>query len=195
LKQISVVCAANNIPLFESPDPGELGPLVLLVFDEAHSLTHKPSMAASQRERTAFHNLGYVLTHLTRSRIFSLFMSTNSQVQELAPPSHEHPSLRIAPGRDLLPPITELLPFDIFAQNIATDKAMSLPVTLATAVDPDVFTRFGRPMCVTTFIHGVYDADFFSLFHFPTLILIPGGMQLSFKILTEGSSQLWRLPS
>jgi hypothetical protein len=52
-------------------------------------------------------------------------MSTNSQVQQLAPPGYYHPSLGITPGRDLLPPTTELLLFDIFAYNIAVDNAAS----------------------------------------------------------------------
>jgi hypothetical protein len=144
--QVSQVCRTRGILLYGFPEPVEKGVQVVLAFDEAHTLTSKPP-GTDSLHRTCFYHLGHVLTWLNSQPIFSLFMSTNSQVQELAPPRHLHPSSRGTFGAALLPPITELLPFDVFAHHIFVKKEEEMSiVTLETATQPDVITRFGRPM-------------------------------------------------
>lgn len=77
--------------------------------------------------------------------MFTVFLSTNPQVQKLEPPEEISPSFRARDGWFLFPPITELLPFDMFAQPNAILKEHK-KITLATATDPDVVLRFGRPL-------------------------------------------------
>jgi hypothetical protein len=144
--QVSQICHTRGIPLYGFPQPVEGGVQVVLAFDEAHTLTHKP-YGTDSLHRTCFHHLGHVLTRLNTQPVFSLFMSTNSQMQEVAPSIHLHSSSRGTLGATLLPPITELLPFDVFAHHIFAKKQEEMSVvTLETATLPDVITRFGRPM-------------------------------------------------
>lgn len=74
-------------------------------------------------------------------RIFTLFMSTTSDMDDLAMSAERHPSHRVHPETILFPPITEL-PFDVFASDIGIEG----PPTLETVSQLKNAAKFGRPL-------------------------------------------------
>jgi hypothetical protein len=119
---------------------------LLLVFDEAHVLTAIPKSTSAGITRSKFHALGHVLKWIRHFPIFSIFMSTNTQVQEMAPAEDKHPSNRGGTVPRLLPPLTEFAPMDIHADGLlhALEKARKFDISSLSA--PDVVTRMGRPV-------------------------------------------------
>ncbi|KAH7332884.1 hypothetical protein B0J17DRAFT_677966 [Rhizoctonia solani] len=109
-----------------------------LYFDEAHSLTD----AVGKHKRSAFHNLGTVLSKLTSCRIFFIFLSTNSRLEGFAPPPSHYPSERVTHGSQLIPPFTEL-PFDIYEDKVLDSLG---PLTLEKMCTTDAMVGFGRPL-------------------------------------------------
>lgn len=79
-------------------------------------------------------------------RIFTLFMSTNSDMDKLAMSADQHPSHRVRANTVLFPPITEF-PFDAFAADIGSDGQP----TLKTVSQLKHAAKFGRPMYVCDF--------------------------------------------
>jgi hypothetical protein len=119
---------------------------LLLVFDEAHVLTAIPKSPSAGITRSRFHALGHVLQWIRHFPIFSIFMSTNTQILELAPAEDKHPSSRGGTLPQLLPPLTEFAPMDIHADGLlhALEKACKFDRSSLWA--PDVVTRMGRPV-------------------------------------------------
>ncbi|KAJ1301382.1 hypothetical protein OPQ81_008646 [Rhizoctonia solani] len=132
---------------------GVLGPprhgrnLCYVYFDEAHGLTAKPpSNAGPLCHKSPYHNLGKVLSEICEQDTFFIFLSTNSNLRQFAPPPISHPSLRVSQGYTLFPPFTEL-PFDIFFPEmfkhiLKTQKH----ATLDNVCTRGVMSSFGRPM-------------------------------------------------
>lgn len=117
-------------------------PIVILVLDEAHTLANLPQLADqdSGDRRDAHGTLQHVLSFLNERPLFTVLLSTNTNVQTLAPPSTLHPSWRAGqPPKILAPSFTEL-PFDIFAENLYGR------ITLEAACSPEIVMKFGRPL-------------------------------------------------
>lgn len=110
-----------------------------IAFDEAHDLVKRNKLAV--HTRTAFSNLGTVLSWMTQFPLFVLFVSTNPSLGSFAPPPHLQESVRASAGSELLPPVTEL-PIDLFANGIADNNKL----TLADSCQLDFVVKFGRPM-------------------------------------------------
>ena len=118
----------------------------ILVFDEAQELGDLPPKNGNSEERTYFHHLGSVLKQLIPYKVFSVFLSTNSNLRPLAPPTHLHPSAREASeSMRLHPPITEL-PFDVFAKNLHDNLCSTGESTLSAMCSVDIMVHFGRTM-------------------------------------------------
>ncbi|KAH7334565.1 hypothetical protein B0J17DRAFT_770885 [Rhizoctonia solani] len=125
----------------------------LVYFDEAHDLAKPLEIAGDvQHSRTPYHNLGSVLAYLCDLPIFFIFLSTNSRLEQFAPPPSHHPSARAShPGSFLIPPFTEL-PFNIFVnQAIRNLAASNQPLSLANSCTVQVMSSMGRPMW---FVHN-----------------------------------------
>ena len=123
----------------------------LLVFDEAQELAALLPKNGDSEERSYFHYFGSVLKELVpyNHAVFSVFLSTNSNVQFLAPPSIQlHPSLREVPEPEpgqSHPPITEL-PFDVFAKDLNDNLSITGKSMLSETCSVGVMARFGRTM-------------------------------------------------
>jgi hypothetical protein len=114
---------------------------LILIFDEAHTLTHTDTGIG----RSRFHTLGHVLGWLQDCPIFSIFMSTNDKVRDFAPPAGKHPSWRGGRLFRLLPPLTEFVSTDIHAEGLHTALEDLNRLNLAAVCSPDIVTRMGRP--------------------------------------------------
>ncbi|GAB1528280.1 hypothetical protein RhiTH_011472 [Rhizoctonia solani] len=115
-------------------------------FDEAHALTKLPYKLTPSRSMSPYHNLGRVLSELHAAPIFFIFLSTNSHLQQFAPPPANHPSVRVNRGHSLFPPFTEL-PFDVFVTKVLRGLEKSPGyVSLTIAQGRRVMSCFGRPM-------------------------------------------------
>jgi hypothetical protein len=121
----------------------------LVYFDEAHTLCGNPSVN-DKRERSEYHNLGKVLSLLFQAehKIFFLFLSTNSRLSALVPPTHSHPSARSWIGTRLLPPYTEL-PFDVFGDQVISQLKQTNSLFLNDVCQTKEIIKFGRPLFVT----------------------------------------------
>ncbi|CUA74384.1 Polyketide synthase PksJ [Rhizoctonia solani] len=124
----------------------QVGNTAMVYFDEAQSLTAFPSKPGPLRRMSPYHNLGKVLAELINQRVFFVFLSTNSNLQQLAPAPYDHPSLRVAKGSIVFPPFTELsfdafdeLAFEVLGRST---KGPSLEDVCTTRV----ISYFGRPM-------------------------------------------------
>ncbi|KAL4252956.1 hypothetical protein ABKN59_003494 [Abortiporus biennis] len=138
-------------------------PLVLMYFDEAHTLTGvtaqpdpplksdlddaKPVQFKSQKVRpipkSHYHILLSVLSDYCRYRLFGIFLSTTSNLGELAPPPGQVPSGR-APTTRHNAPFTET-PFDC-APNIIVHPGI---LKRKDCADVRFASRFGRPFYYT----------------------------------------------
>lgn len=114
----------------------------ILVFDEAQPLTK----LMPGGEHSYFHRFGSVLAKIVTQPVFTIFLSTNSNIRALAPPPHLHPSVRVATQeQQLLPPSTEL-PFDVFAWDLNDELIGSTGSTLSAVCSLNIMVRFGRTM-------------------------------------------------
>ncbi|KIL59036.1 hypothetical protein M378DRAFT_284568 [Amanita muscaria Koide BX008] len=115
-------------------DHGSRRPLVILAFDEAHTLTYVPK----DKSWTVFTELCRTLQRLVDRPIFSLFLSTAGK---LSPEILEDPSNRIAHHElKILDPITEIS-FDDIAHP--ADEGQ---VLLEQVVELDWMSHLGRPL-------------------------------------------------
>ena len=130
-------------------DKRKLPPVAcILVFDEAQELVDSPLKNGDPEERSYFHHLASVLKQLVPHKVFSVFLSTDSNLRSLAPPVQLHPSLRGLPEPEqphLCPPITEL-PFDVFAKDLHDNLSTTGKFTLSAMCSLDVMVNFGRAM-------------------------------------------------
>ncbi len=119
---------------------GPRQPLVVLAFDEAHTLTDNPP---NQTDWNLFSELRRVLRQIKHLQIFSLFLSTAGRFNKFSPDIHFDPSNR---ARDRahrpLDPISEIS-FDDIAYLALKDT-----VTIDRVVDIDWICHLGRPLYV-----------------------------------------------
>jgi hypothetical protein len=100
------------------------GPLFILAFDEAHTLTHQKTTGLTQWSN--FSELQYALRALHRFPCFSLFMSTTGRISQFLPAQEEDSSRRIVSGNlILIQPFTDL-GFDTLAYKISLEEEWDL---------------------------------------------------------------------
>jgi hypothetical protein len=122
-----------------NPATGPRHPLVILSFDESHTLTDTPKYSTW----TVFSELRRVLNKINYLPIFSLFLSTAGKVLSYSPVKQSNPSRRAMP-LDLPPlqPISEIS-FDALAYPAMEDDVM-----LSRVVQTDWISHLGRPLYV-----------------------------------------------
>jgi hypothetical protein len=113
---------------------------MVMYFDEAHSLTAlKPQ---NEREKTLYDVLCSVLNAFLEYPVFVIFLSTNSDLAELATPRNLARSARIRNGRATIhPPITET-PFDCYPDMLIRPAKISFTETTT----KEYMAQFGRPL-------------------------------------------------
>ncbi|CAE6438410.1 unnamed protein product [Rhizoctonia solani] len=124
------------------------GNACFVYFDEAHSLTEgvQDPSPNKKHKRSAYHNLGTVLSKLTDYRIFFIFLSTNSRLEGFAPPPSHYPSDRVTLGSELIPPFTEL-PFDIYENEVLQGVVDDVgALTLESVCATKAMVGFGRTL-------------------------------------------------
>ena len=96
------------------------GPLIILAFDEAHTLTERKNTHSTQWSH--FSELQHALRTLHRFSCFSLFMSMTGKISQFTSAPTEDFSLRILSGDlFLIQPFTDV-GFDTLARKIALDE-------------------------------------------------------------------------
>ncbi|KAH7334581.1 hypothetical protein B0J17DRAFT_112629 [Rhizoctonia solani] len=148
LKKLFANMRQSAIELLDLVAPGHSAEKneCFVYFDEAHNLTEAPRVIEGVRYRNPYHNLGSVLAELSKLPIFFIFLSTNTHLQQFAPPASHHPSGRVFEGSYLIPPFTEL-PFDVFTTEMFADMVKSnQPSSLANACTTQVMSSMGRPL-------------------------------------------------
>ncbi len=100
------------------------GPLIILAFDEAHTLTERKNTYSTQWSH--FSELRHALRSLHRFSCFSLFMSTTGKISQFTSAPTEDFSLRILSGElFLIQPFTDV-GFDTLACKISLDEGRDL---------------------------------------------------------------------
>lgn len=118
------------------------GPLIILAFDEAHTLTERKSTYSTQW--SGFSELRHALRALHRFSCFSLFMSTTGKISQFTSAPAEDFSLRILSGElVLIQPFTDV-GFDTLARRISLVEGWGLE-DLATNFH---MAHLGRPLYV-----------------------------------------------
>lgn len=119
-----------------------VAPLVVLAFDEAHTITER--YWAAGQEWTVFNELCYALRRLHHASLFTLFLSTTGKISQFTSTAENDLSKRVVEGKlTIIQPYTDL-GFDPLAERIAVDGSWNL----------DRFTTLshicsqGRPLCV-----------------------------------------------
>jgi hypothetical protein len=114
-------------------------PLIILEFDEAHTMTERTS--------TEWSNLSefrHALWSLKELSLFSLFLSTTGKINQFVPSPEMDYSRRIIPRLlRLFQPLTDL-GFDQLAKKITLDGDL----TLDDITSDDYIAHLGRPMYV-----------------------------------------------
>ena len=122
---------------------------MFISIDEAHVMTGK--LRYFPRARTVYQNLSTVLAWLKALPVFTIFLSTKSQLQELTALVAKQSFFRVENGTLFFPPFTELS-FDTFATGLYTSLKEQSPngsVSLNSVCSLDVIARFGRPLSVS----------------------------------------------
>jgi hypothetical protein len=122
-------------------------PSVLLSFDEVHLLSKQ-----LDHGRSAYDDFCSVLSDLKGCSLFSLFLSTTSQLSALAPAPVVHPSERgrateVSALKSLAPPFTEL-DFDTFISETKSIEEFKLRKDQVN--EPERLLSYGRPLSVHT---------------------------------------------
>jgi hypothetical protein len=117
-------------------------PLVILEFDEAHTMITRPT--DPKAEWSNFSQLRRALRALKSVSLFSLFLSTTGKMNQFVPSATQDRSTRIMMRElYLFQPFTDL-GFDQFAKKIVLDGGL----TIHQITHDDYVARFGRPMYV-----------------------------------------------
>jgi len=119
------------------------GPLIILAFDEAHTLTERKN-THSITQWSHFSELRHALRSLHRFSCFSLFMSTTGKISQFTSAPTEDFSLRILSGElFLIQPFTDV-GFDTLARKISLEEHCDLEEL---ASNPHL-VHLGRPLYV-----------------------------------------------
>jgi hypothetical protein len=125
--------------LLDSPS-GPRRPLVVLAFDEAHTLTDNPP---EQKGWNLYSELRRILRQIDNLPIFSLFLSTAGRFDKFSPDIHSDPSARVRePDNPPLDPISEIS-FDDIAYPASKDT-----ITIDDVVEIGWLSHLGRPLYV-----------------------------------------------
>lgn len=113
---------------------------LVLYLDESQHMTIPPS---DNDGRSQYHTFCASLNSLVSLNIFTIFLSTNSNLSRYAPSARIHPSLRVREETfdGIQAPYTEL-PFDLYKGPIVVEEGS----TLAEVCTPEFMARFGRPL-------------------------------------------------
>ncbi|CAL1710506.1 unnamed protein product [Somion occarium] len=137
---------------------------LLLCFDESQTLAKQRVLGADGKpvcEKNYYHIflscLNEWLQDVNGTQVMAVFLSTNSDIYDLAPLPEHVPSARYMNSRsNLQPPLNET-PFDCSPDlPLGTDELNKL--TLAKASQISFLARFGRPLW-WSFIRGGYQAN------------------------------------
>lgn len=122
-------------------DLSKAPPILLLAFDEAHTLAYPVAPEEKPIIQTLFFVLRRVLRTLIDYPMFGLFLSTTGNMHEFIPPPERDPSARaVDEGLQLFPPFVEL-GFDQMLEGTDMNKLDIEEVsTIAFMV------KFGRPL-------------------------------------------------
>jgi hypothetical protein len=121
---------------------------ILIYVDEAHYMTpvDERKRSTDHKTKTSYDKFLWCLNELrgaSNNDLFTIFMSTNSEVSHLAPSADVAPSLRYRDqGAAMQAPITET-PFDCapFFHDVNNER-----LTVAGLSSPKHLSRFGRPL-------------------------------------------------
>jgi hypothetical protein len=145
------IAAKNKKTQRELPPPSKVGdPVVVLAFDEAHTLID-PKKVDAIHPWSAFSLLRRTLRSLNEYRLFSLFLSTTGKMTQFSSAAGEDSSTRVQIGQlHLIMPFTDL-GFDQLAAKISLDGSL----TLEDVATIDHMVSLGRPMLASTLLsHG-----------------------------------------
>jgi hypothetical protein len=118
------------------------GPLIILAFDEAHTLTERKNTHSTQWSH--FSELRHALRTLHRFPCFSVFMSTTGKISQFTSAPTEDFSLRILSGElFLIQPFTDV-GFDTLARKISLGKGWKLDELASNSH----MAHLGRPLYV-----------------------------------------------
>jgi hypothetical protein len=130
-----------------STDPRELpkAPLLLIAFDEAHSLAYPKTPKGKPSNPTAFSEMRRAIRQMVAFPAFALFLSTTGNIHDFTPPAKDDPSNRISSETSTLyPPFTEL-GFDQILKAEGFNQRQE-PFDVDEVSKIGFMTRLGRPM-------------------------------------------------
>jgi hypothetical protein len=114
------------LPNSRNPKVGD--PVIVLAFDEAHTLIDSKNMDDSLQPWSAFSQLRRALRSLNEYRLFSLFLSTTGKMTQFSSARGEDSSTHVQIGQlyfKLIMPFTDL-GFDQLAAKISVDGSLTL---------------------------------------------------------------------
>jgi len=118
------------------------GPLIILAFDEAHTLTERKSTNSIQW--SIFSEMRHALRALHRFACFSLFMSTTGKISQFISAPAEDVSLRILSGN-----LTQIEPFTALGFDTLAHKISLLGgYDLVYLTSNQHMAHLGRPLYV-----------------------------------------------
>ena len=127
----------------EKADPKKV-PLLVVAFDEAHTITEQRS-AAGNYSWSVFSELRGALRKSHSLPFFSLFLSTSSKICQFTSAVEEDRSMRVAKGKFLdVQPYTAL-GFDHLAHLVAADGSQNLEQL----TEDSQICSLGRPLYVS----------------------------------------------
>jgi hypothetical protein len=119
--------AAKQLKSKQQSSPSKAGdPVVILAFDEAHTLIDFKNVNDSLQPWSAFSQLRRTLRSLNEYRLFSLFLSTTGKMTQFSSAPGDDSSTRVQIGQlYLIMPFTDL-GFDQLAAKISVDGSLTL---------------------------------------------------------------------
>lgn len=131
--------AAEKLSSLINPEELPDWPAITLSFDEAHPLAKIKSNTGDP----LFNHLRSILNEISDYPIFSLFVSTISQISDFTPPIQLDRSIRISSQELAVPPPFTALGFDQFAEELKENSRTIEEVAML-----EYMVKFGRPLFV-----------------------------------------------